>query len=105
MLVGVLIFSSKLPEFLTIFPPFGFLPRFFGIFTFFSSLAALDLRPRFLTLFSVFKLKRFLNLNHFNINIKVIVIYIMKSSTIPWVEKYRPDSFDKIILDSYNKQI
>jgi DNA polymerase III delta prime subunit len=29
----------------------------------------------------------------------------MKSSTIPWVEKYRPDSFDKIILDSYNKQI
>ena len=29
----------------------------------------------------------------------------MKSSTIPWVEKYRPDDFDKIILDPYNKQI
>ena len=24
---------------------------------------------------------------------------------IPWVEKYRPQEFDKIVLDKYNKQI
>lgn len=28
-----------------------------------------------------------------------------KKENIPWVEKYRPDSFDNIVLDEYNKEI
>ena len=28
-----------------------------------------------------------------------------KKQNIPWVEKYRPDSFNNIVLDEYNKEI
>lgn len=31
--------------------------------------------------------------------------YIYKSQSIPWVEKYRPTEFDKIVLDHLNKRI
>ena len=29
----------------------------------------------------------------------------METQTIPWVEKYRPNTFNNIILNDYKKQI
>ena len=30
---------------------------------------------------------------------------INNKNNIPWVEKYRPNNFDDIVLDNYNKEI